>query len=94
MIDVGVTSRDQGYVVRMCMVLIVLAVSGRFCFTLVCRRWHRCLAGGSGTDIRHDLYAKVNQLARQTSTVWVRPLWSSYHERRQPGTGHGGLGIR
>lgn len=62
MIDVGVTSRDQGYVVRMCMVLIVLAVVG-FCFTLVCQKMAAVVSQGSGTDIRHDLYAKVNQLA-------------------------------
>lgn len=62
MIDVGVTSRDQGYVVRMCVVLIVLAVVG-FCFTLVCQKMAAVVSQGSGTDIRHDLYAKVNQLA-------------------------------
>ena len=62
MIDVGVTSRDQGYVIRMCVVLIVLALVG-FCFTLVCQKMAAVVSQSSGTDIRHDLYAKVNQLA-------------------------------
>ena len=62
MIDVGVTNRDQGYVVRMCAVLIVLALVG-FCFTLVCQKMAAVVSQSSGTDIRHDLYAKVNQLA-------------------------------
>ena len=62
MIDVGVTNRDQGYVVRMCAVLIVLALVG-FCFTLVCQKMAAVVSQGSGTDIRHDIYAKVNQLA-------------------------------
>lgn len=62
MIDIGVTNRDQGYVVRMCALLIVLAVVG-FCFTLVCQKMAAVVSQGSGTDIRHDIYAKVNQLA-------------------------------
>ncbi|MCI2086145.1 MAG: ABC transporter ATP-binding protein/permease [Olsenella sp.] len=62
MIDMGVTSRDQGYVIRMCVVLIVLALVG-FCFTLVCQKMAAVVSQSSGTDIRHDLYAKVNQLA-------------------------------
>lgn len=62
MIDVGVTSRDQGYVIRKCVVLIVLALVG-FCFTLVCQKMAAVVSQSSGTDIRHDLYAKVNQLA-------------------------------
>ena len=62
MIDIGVSNRDQGYVVRMCALLIVLAVVG-FCFTMVCQKMAAVVSQGSGTDIRHDIYAKVNQLA-------------------------------
>ena len=62
MIDIGVSNRDQGYVVRMCALLIVLAGVG-FCFTMVCQKMAAVVSQGSGTDIRHDIYAKVNQLA-------------------------------
>ena len=51
MIDFGVSNRDQGYVVRMCVLLIV------------CQKMAAIVSQDSGTDIRHDLYAKVNQLA-------------------------------
>ncbi|MDY4534320.1 MAG: ABC transporter ATP-binding protein [Tractidigestivibacter sp.] len=62
MIDAGVANRDAGHVVRMCVALVVLALVG-FCFTLVCQKMAAVVSQGSGTDIRHDLYAKVNQLA-------------------------------
>lgn len=62
MIDEGVGSHNLGIVLKYGVLLLVMAVVG-LCFTLVCQKMAALASQGMGTDIRHDLYARVNQFA-------------------------------
>lgn len=62
MIDVGVAQRDLGLVMRYVVMLFVLAVVG-YGFTLVCQKMAAQVSQGVGTDLRHDLYKKINEFS-------------------------------
>ena len=61
MIDVGVASRDMGYVVRMGALLLCFAVVG-YAFTFVCQRLAATVSQGMGTDVRNALYRRIGEL--------------------------------
>lgn len=62
MIDEGVAGRDLGLVARYVAMLFVLAVVG-YCFTLVCQKMAAQVSQRVGTDLRHDLYQKINSFS-------------------------------
>ena len=61
MIDNGVGARDMDSVVRHGLVLVVMAVVG-ISVTLVCQKVAALTSQGMGTDMRRELYARINQL--------------------------------
>lgn len=57
-IDVGVKNGDEGYVLKMGGVLVLLYVVG-LCSTLVCQRYAAQASQGVGTKIRDQLYSHI-----------------------------------
>ena len=57
-IDVGVKNGDEGYVLKMGGILVLLYVVG-LCSTLVCQRFAAQASQGVGTKIRDQLYAHI-----------------------------------
>ncbi len=61
-IDNGVRTGNSGYVLKMCGVMVLLAVVG-FCSALVCQYFASRASQGVGTKIRRELFAHVNSLS-------------------------------
>lgn len=61
-IDVGIASRDVGYVLRLGGVILGLAAVG-FCSTLVCQYIAAKASQGVGTDLRNDMFRHINTLS-------------------------------
>lgn len=57
-IDIGVKNGDEGYVLKMGGILVLLYVVG-LCSTLVCQRFAAQASQGVGTKIRDQLYAHI-----------------------------------
>lgn len=61
-IDVGIASRDVGYVLRLGGVILGLATVG-FCSTLVCQYIAAKASQGVGTDLRNEMFRHINTLS-------------------------------
>lgn len=61
-IDNGVRTGNSGYVIKMCGVMVLLAVVG-FCSALVCQYFASKASQGVGTKIRKELFAHINTLS-------------------------------
>lgn len=61
-IDVGIASRDVGYVLRLGGIILGLAAVG-FCSTLVCQYIAAKASQGVGTDLRNDMFRHINTLS-------------------------------
>lgn len=61
-IDVGIASRDVGYVLRLGGVILGLAAVG-FCSTLVCQYIAAKASQGVGTDLRNEMFRHINTLS-------------------------------
>lgn len=61
-IDVGIASRDVGYVLRLGGVILGLAAVG-FCSTLVCQYIAAKASQGVGKDLRNDMFRHINTLS-------------------------------
>ncbi|MDY2776801.1 MAG: ABC transporter ATP-binding protein [Collinsella sp.] len=59
MIDEGITLRDTAVVVRYGAILIAMAVGGLL-FTLICQKAAALASQGMGTDIRREMYHRIN----------------------------------
>lgn len=59
MIDVGVATKDAHEVVRLGLLLLAFAAVS-YCFTLVCQKMAAQVSQGLGTDVRNDLYRRIN----------------------------------
>lgn len=59
MIDQGVNAGNVDVVLSLGRLLFVMAVLG-FCFTLIAQKMAALVSQGMGTDIRNELYARVN----------------------------------
>ncbi|MBE6468813.1 MAG: ABC transporter ATP-binding protein [Coriobacteriaceae bacterium] len=62
MIDEGIRSRDMDTVLRYGLVLLAMAVAG-ILFALVCQKMASRASQGIGTDVRRDLYARINEFS-------------------------------
>lgn len=62
MIDVGIKNRDNGYILRHGVILVILAVCG-LAFALVCQYMASVASQGVGTRLRADLYKHINTLS-------------------------------
>lgn len=61
-IDNGIDNNDTGYILKMGIVLVVLAVCGLI-FALICQYFAAQCAYGFGTDLRKALYEHINSLS-------------------------------
>ncbi len=61
-IDVGIANKDNNYVIKMGIVLVVLGVCG-LAFTLVCQYMASKASQGVGTELRRDLFHHINTLS-------------------------------
>ncbi len=61
-IDNGIGSGDKGYIVRMCLLLLALAVVG-LASSLTAQFFAAKAATGFGTKVRHALFAKIQSLS-------------------------------
>lgn len=62
MIDEGVARRDAREVLSLGLLLLVFAAVS-YCFTLVCQKCAAMVSQGIGTDVRNDLYRRINSFA-------------------------------
>lgn len=62
MIDVGIKNRDNDYILRHGVTLVILAVCG-LAFALVCQYMASVASQGVGTRLRADLYKHINTLS-------------------------------
>lgn len=62
MIDVGIKNRDNDYILRHGVTLVILAVCG-LAFALVCQYMASVASQGVGTHLRADLYKHINTLS-------------------------------
>lgn len=61
-IDNGITRNDEGYIVKMSIVIIILGVCG-LGFALTCQYFAARCAYGFGTELRSALYKHINSLS-------------------------------
>lgn len=61
-IDTGIANRDQGYVVRMCLVLVALGIIGLVC-SITAQFFAAKAATGFSTKLRHALFAHIQSLS-------------------------------
>lgn len=61
-IDVGITSGNTGYILRMGGLMLLLGAVG-LCCTLVCQYMAACASQGFGTKVRSGLFAHINSLS-------------------------------
>lgn len=61
-IDVGIGGKDQGYIVKMCLLLIALAVIGLTC-SITAQYFAAKAAVGCATGLRHHLFAHIQGLS-------------------------------
>lgn len=59
-IDVGIVRRDGAYIVKMCLVLIVLGIIGLIC-SLTAQYFSAKAASGFGTGLRHALFEHIQR---------------------------------
>lgn len=63
-IDVGIANKDNGYVVKGCLFMILLGVVG-WVFAIIAQKSAAIASQGSGTGIRNALYRHINTLSYQ-----------------------------
>lgn len=61
-IDTGITGRDRGYVVRMCLVMIALGIIGLVC-SITAQYFAAKAAVGFSTKLRHSLFCHIQSLS-------------------------------
>lgn len=61
-IDTGVASADGGYIMKMCLVLVLLAVIGLTC-SITAQYFAAKAAVGFATGLRHALFAHIEKLS-------------------------------
>ncbi len=61
-IDVGIKNEDSGYIYKMCVMLVILAVLG-LAVSLTAQFFAAKAAVGFGTELRRDLYKHINTLS-------------------------------
>lgn len=61
-IDTGIPNRDQGYVLKMCLLMIALAVIGLVC-SITAQFFSAKAAVGFSTKLRHALFAHIQSLS-------------------------------
>lgn len=61
-IDTGIQSRDIGYIVRMCLILVLLGLMGLGC-SVTAQYFAAKAATGFGTGVRHALFSHIQQLS-------------------------------
>lgn len=61
-IDVGIAGHDIGYVVRMCLVMILLGIIGLVC-SITAQYFSAKAATGFGTALRNDLFRHITSLS-------------------------------
>ena len=57
-IDKGIAQKDSPYIIRMCLVLIVLGIVGLICSLTA--QYFSAKAAGFGTGLRHALFAHIH----------------------------------
>lgn len=68
-IDTGVASGDKTYIMRMCMVLVLLAVIGLTC-SITAQYFAAKAAVGFATKLRHALFAHIESLFYRDGYRW------------------------
>ncbi len=61
-IDVGIKGADKGYIIKMCMLMILLAVVGLIC-SITAQYFSAKAAVGCATGLRHHLFAHIQSLS-------------------------------
>lgn len=63
-IDVGIASGDRSYILRKGGIMVLLGVLGLI-FALTCQYLASVASQGAGTQLRHDLFEKINSLSAE-----------------------------
>jgi len=61
-IDVGIASRDKGYITQMCLILVALGIIGLVC-SITAQFFAAKAATGFSTKLRHALFAHIQSLS-------------------------------
>ncbi len=61
-IDVGIAGKDISYIIKMCMVMVVLGLTGLLC-SVTAQYFSAKAAAGFGTNVRHALFAHIQKLS-------------------------------
>lgn len=61
-IDVGIASGDSAYILKMCGIIVLIAIFS-FCFTVVCQKCSAVAQAGICKDIRKDMFTHINTLS-------------------------------
>lgn len=61
-IDVGIKGADKGYIIKMCLLMILLAVVGLIC-SITAQYFSAKAAVGCATGLRHHLFAHIQSLS-------------------------------
>ena len=61
-IDVGIKNQDQGYILKLGGVMVLLGVLG-LCFALICQYSAARASQGFGTVLRNEMFAHINSLS-------------------------------
>ncbi len=61
-IDIGIVNADTNYILKRCMILIILGLVGFIC-SVTAQYFSAKAAVGFGTELRNDLYAHINKLS-------------------------------
>ncbi|MEG0963227.1 MAG: ABC transporter ATP-binding protein [Lachnospiraceae bacterium] len=58
MIDVGIADRDKGYIIKMCLIMVLLGLIGLIC-SVTAQYFAARAAVGFGTKLRHHLFSHI-----------------------------------
>ncbi len=61
-IDIGIAGQDKGYIFKMCMMLILLAIIGLVC-SITAQYFAAKAAVGCATGLRHHLFSHIQSLS-------------------------------
>ena len=66
-IDVGIAGRDTDYIVKMCLVMVLLGVVGLVC-SVTAQYFSAKAACGFGTKVRHALFGHIQRFSAGPGT--------------------------
>ena len=78
-IDTGVVSRDTNYILKMCLILVILALIGFVC-AITAQYFAAKAAVGMASKLRHTLFAHIEKLSyTELDTIGTSTLINGIH---------------